>query len=316
MKVFSWLRISTIVVGSFLFFIQCPPEIPDEVAPIVNIIYPVSGQAVSGTIKVSVGASDETELKEINLFIDGERVISGSGPILEYLWNTAPIADNRNHNLYATAADKSDNYGFSGSVTVLVVPGSFPDTLAPVISILYPITGTVVVDTVNVVSQVYDDNQIDKVEYFVDGLLAHTTSLVPYNYQWIVSGYENGSSHSIFARAFDLNQNNSVSNLVTVTVQNTDITPPTLLIIHPAAGSIFTGGDTVSVVADAQDNMGIQRVEFYIDGELKLTDTSRPYRYLWDTSGYGDGRVHTIYVKAYDFAGNNNAQLITVTVTP
>ena len=316
MKFFSFLRIIMFTLVSLTLFIQCPPEIPDEIAPVVNIIYPVDGQAVSGTIKVSVGASDETDLKQVNLFIDGEMVAVSENPLLEYIWNTVPIADNGNHSLYATATDKSDNNGFSGNVIVRVVTGSYPDTLAPVITILNPVTGATVIDTVNVVSQVYDENEIDKVDYFVDGELIHTTSQVPYSYQWIVTNYENGSSHNLFGVAYDANQNSSVSNVVTVTVVNTDIIPPTVLIIYPAAASIFTAGDIVSVTADAQDNIGIQRVEFYVDGLLKITDTSRPYRYDWDTTGFGDGGTHTIYVKAFDFAGNSNAQLVTVTVNP
>ena len=316
MKVFSFLGMIMLILVSLTLFIQCPPEVPDEIAPVVNIIYPVDGQAVSGTIKVSVAASDETDLKQVNLFIDGEMVAVSENPLLEHIWNTVPIADNRNHSLYATATDKSDNNGFSGNVIVRVVTGSFPDTLAPVITILNPVTGAIVVDTVNVVSQVYDDNQIDKVQYFVDGELMHTTTQIPYSYEWIVTNYENGSSHNLFGVAYDANQNSSVSNVVTVTVQNTDITPPTVVIIHPATGTIFSAGVIVPVVADVQDEIGIQRVEFYIDGELKVTDTTSPYSYNWNTTGYGDGRTHTIYVKAFDLAGNNNAQLVTVTVNP
>jgi hypothetical protein len=514
MKVFSFLGAIMLILVSLMLFIQCPPEIPDEIAPVVNIIYPVDGQAVSGTIKVSVAATDETDLKQINLFIDGEMKAVSENQILEYMWNTTPIADNRNHSLYATATDRSDNNGFSGNVIVRVVTGSDPDTLAPVITILNPVNLSIVVDTVNVVSQVYDDTQIDKVEYFVDGELIHTTTQTPYSFKWIVTNYINGSSHSLFGQAYDMNQNSSVSNVVTVTVQNTvsypdtlppvitilnpvnlstvvdsvnvvsqvsdntqidrveyfvdgelihtatqtpysfkwivtnyvngsshslfgqaydtnqnssvsnvvtvtvqntvsypdtlppvitilnpvnlstvgdtvnvvsqvyddtqidrveyfvdgelihtttqmpynfqwiltnyvngsshslfgqaydtnqnssvsnvvtvtvqnaDITPPTVLIIYPASGSIFTAGTVISVTVDAQDNIGIQRVEIYIDGELKITDTSSPYSYDWDTTGYGDGGIHTIYVKAFDFAGNNNVQLVTVTVNP
>ena len=98
------------VVG--LLFLQCPPDVPDEIPPVVNIIHPVTGQAVSGTVLVSIGASDERELKEVNLFIDGHIVISSPGPLLQYDWDTAPIADDRNHSLYATATDGNNNKGF------------------------------------------------------------------------------------------------------------------------------------------------------------------------------------------------------------
>jgi subtilisin len=310
------ITILTFLIISLTFFIQCPPEIPDTVAPVVNIIYPVQGQAVSGLVKVTVGASDETELKQIDLFVDGARVKSAGGPLLEYDWDTAPIADNRNHSLYATATDKSDNNGYNGPITVRVISGVNPDTLPPVISILNPISGSIVADTVTVVPQITDDSPIDHVDYYVNGKIEYTTTQVPYEFEWNVQGYLNGTSLSLFARAFDINLNNSVSNVVTVTVQNTDITPPSVLILYPPAGTVFTAGDTVIIAVDAQDNFGIQRVDLYIDGELKITDTSAPYRFTWYTAGYGDGRSHSIYVKAFDFAGNTNTQLITVTVNP
>ncbi len=312
-RIFTTILFLTIITG---LFIQCPPEIPDTVAPVVNIIYPVQGQAVSGTVRITVGASDETELKQIDLFIDGDRITSSPGPLLEYAWDTEPIADNRNHSIYATASDKSDNNGFAGPVTVRVVSGSSPDTLPPVISILNPINGSIVADTVTVVPQIIDDSPIERVDYYVNGKIDYTTSQSPYEFEWNVQKYQNGTSLSLFARAFDINLNNSVSNIVTVTVQNTDITPPSVLILYPPAGTVLTAGDTVIVAVDAQDNFGIQRVEFYIDGELRLTDTSPPYKYTWYTAGYGDGRLHTLYVKAFDFAGNTNTQLVTVTVNP
>jgi hypothetical protein len=303
---------SVAALGSL--FLQCPPTLPDDIPPVVNIIQPVSGQVVSGTTLVTVGASDETELKEVVLFIDGVIVLTGKGALLQYSWDTAPIADNQEHNLYATATDGRNN-GFSGSVIVRVVSSSNPDSLPPVISILHPTTGSTVSDTVNVVPQIEDASPIDRVEYFVDGIVEATITQAPYEYLWPVTPFINGTVHTIFAKAYDINQNSSVSNIVSVTVQNIDIVPPSVLITFPTAGSVFTAGDTVEIVADAQDNIGIQRVEFSIDGQLKITDTSRPYSYIWDTTGFGAGQ-HTIYVKAYDLAQNSNAQLISVTINP
>ena len=208
-----------------------------------------------------------------------------------------------------------ENNGFSGSVIVRVISSSNPDSLPPVIAILHPTTGSIVSDTVNVVPEIVDASPIDRVEYYVDGILEATLTQAPYEYLWPVTALINGTVHTLFARAYDINQNNSVSNIVSVTVQNIDVIPPTVLITFPAPNAVFTAGDTVEIVADAQDNIAIERVEFSIDGQLKITDTSRPYSYIWDTTEFG-GSQHTIYVKAYDFAQNSNAQLITVTVNP
>jgi hypothetical protein len=314
MKFFSGTKSLFLIIACSLLFLQCPPEIPDEIPPVVNIIHPVNGQAVSGVVNVTVGASDETELKEVILYIDGVIVASTGDPLLNYTWDTAPIADDRNHSIYATATDGNGNNGFSGASVVRVVSGASPDTLPPVIAILNPVTGAIVNDTVNVAVQVEDDTGIDRVEYYVDGTLVFSNNQEPYNYQWDVTTLPDGSTPSIFAKAYDTNQNNTVSNTVSVTIQNTDIIAPTVQILYPTAGQTFIEGDIVPISVQAEDNVGIDRVEFFIDGVIQSTDTIAPYGYNWNTTGYGDGGPHSIFVKAFDFSNNNNAQLVSVIV--
>jgi len=59
---------------------------------------------------------------------------------------------------------------------------------------------------------------------------------------------------------------------------------------------------------------GVSKVEFYIDGALKSTDTTSPYNYSWDTKTIGDGS-HTILAKAYDNASPVNVGQASATVT-
>jgi Big-like domain-containing protein/immune inhibitor InhA-like protein len=91
-----------------------------------------------------------------------------------------------------------------------------------------------------------------------------------------------------------------------------DTTPPTTSITAPANGA--TVGGTVNVTASASDNVGVTRVEFYIDGGLSSTDTTSPYSFSWNTTGLVNGSSHTIQSKAYD-AANNVGTSSTVTVT-
>ena len=63
--------------------------------------------------------------------------------------------------------------------------------------------------------------------------------------------------------------------------------------------AIVIGSVTVNV--NASDNIGIAKVEFYIDSELKHTNYTMPYYWLWNETTIGK---HTIKVIAYDFAGN------------
>jgi hypothetical protein len=80
-----------------------------------------------------------------------------------------------------------------------------------------------------------------------------------------------------------------------------DTTAPTTSLTAPAAGATVSGTTTIS--ASASDNVGVSKVEFYVDSALKGTDTSSPYSYSWDTTAYSNG-AHTLYTKAYDAAGN------------
>jgi beta-lactamase superfamily II metal-dependent hydrolase len=80
-----------------------------------------------------------------------------------------------------------------------------------------------------------------------------------------------------------------------------DTTAPTTAVTAPANGSTVSA--TVSVTASASDNVGVTKVEFYLDGVLKTTDTSSPYSWSWDTTGSGNGS-HSLTTKAYDAAGN------------
>lgn len=80
-----------------------------------------------------------------------------------------------------------------------------------------------------------------------------------------------------------------------------DTTPPTVSITAPLNGATVVG--TVSINATASDNVGVTKVEFYVDGALKSTDTTSPYSYSWDSTSVANGS-HSLTAKAYDAALN------------
>ncbi|HWS70484.1 MAG TPA: Ig-like domain-containing protein, partial [Thermoanaerobaculia bacterium] len=80
-----------------------------------------------------------------------------------------------------------------------------------------------------------------------------------------------------------------------------DTTAPTVSVTAPTAGSTVSG--TVSINASASDNVGVAKVEFYVDGALRSTDTTSPYSWSWNTTTFADS-THTIVAKAYDAANN------------
>jgi chitodextrinase len=90
-----------------------------------------------------------------------------------------------------------------------------------------------------------------------------------------------------------------------------DTTKPVTTITMPEDLSTVSGN--VAVKATATDNTGIAKVEFYIQNVLKMTDTTSPYEYQWDTTAVADG-TYTVTAKSYDMAGNNSFDAQSVTV--
>ncbi len=91
-----------------------------------------------------------------------------------------------------------------------------------------------------------------------------------------------------------------------------DITPPTCTITAPASGATVSG--TVTFSANATDNSGtVSKVEFYVDGTLRNTDTTSPFSWPWDTRTFANSS-HTLKAIAYDAAGNSTPAQLTVTV--
>jgi len=72
---------------------------------------------------------------------------------------------------------------------------------------------------------------------------------------------------------------------------------PTVEITSPAENSSVSG--SVWIAAEAESEFGINKIEFYIDDELKATRTEAPYIYDWNTSSYPNGS-HKIKAVAYN----------------
>jgi outer membrane protein assembly factor BamB len=118
--------------------------------------------------------------------------------------------------------------------------------------------------------------------------------------------------YGIFTATFTVtdSQGNHSTDTANVTVH---FPPPTVRITKPVNGIYFMnmrilpfngilifGPITVNVEA-SQEQFGINRVEFYIDNDLKATDTAPPYSYTWRTPALFK---HYMSAKAFDNSGN------------
>lgn len=94
------------------------------------------------------------------------------------------------------------------------------DTEAPSVNITSPTNGSIVTGTVNISIGATDNETVERVELYINDTLAANYTTQPYTYAWVTDSLPNNSSHDIFARAYDTEENEGVSSTITVTVFN------------------------------------------------------------------------------------------------
>lgn len=277
---------------------------PDVTAPTVSLTAPAAGN-VSGTINVTANASDNVGVVGVQFQLDGANLGTEdvSSPY-SVSWNTTTIA-NGNHTLTAKARDAAGNSTISSSVIVNV---SNPDVTAPTVSITAPAAGNVS-GTINITANAADNVGVVGVQFILDGTNLGSEALTsPYSVSWNTTAVANGN-HTLTAKARDAAGNMTTSAQVIVNVNNTDIIAPTVNISAPAAGNV---SGTISVTANASDNVGVASVQFILDGaNLGSAVTTAPYSISWNTTTIANGN-HTLTAVAKDAAGNSttSAQVI------
>ena len=115
----------------------------------------------------------------------------------------------------------------AGIIFFAFIIGCFPriDREPPTVEIFNPANGETVSDSQNVWIIAEDDDQVARVELYVDDSLLLTMTEQPWDCHWVTYVYANNSTHRLLAMAYDRQENKGVSDTVTVTVINSWITP-------------------------------------------------------------------------------------------
>jgi serine protease len=122
---------------------------------------------------------------------------------------------------------------------------------------------------------------------------------------WLAPGSAGGAANVAFATGTLAEQASwsndtgacSLSHAIVSHGGGGDTTPPTA-----SASESGTSG-TITLSATASDNVGVTKVEFYVDSVLKGTDTTSPYSMTLDSTTLSNAS-HSLVAKAYDAAGN------------
>jgi len=113
-----------------------------------------------------------------------------------------------------------------------------PDTTPPTVTITSPQSGSTVSEVVSVTCISTDNEGVEKVELWIDGVSTGVTDETePYSLDWITTTYDDGS-YVITVRSYDTSENTTDSDPITLTVDNPP-TPPELYPIVYKNGSFI-----------------------------------------------------------------------------
>ena len=203
----------------------------------------------------------------------------------------------------------SDDYSVSPTLrpklAVTYIDGS--SAQAPHVAVSGPSTGAPVGgNAVPVTADASDDRRVERVEFLLDGGLIGTDMSAPYGVTWN-STTTSAGNHTLVARAVDDagNIRNSTGNPVIVD----NSSAPTTNVTAPNNGATVSGA-SVAVTANAADDIGVSRVEFYVDDVRIGEDTASPFSMTWNTLNgdlpFYDG-AHVVTSRAYDGGGKVTA---------
>ena len=271
----------------------------DRTPPVLTLLYPTAGSVISGIVNVNVDASDNIGVTLIEFYVNGNLVDTINNAPWEFSWNTTTLPVGT-HALYVKGFDAAGNVGTIPSTTFTIADN--PDVTPPTMTLLYPSGGSQLTGNVEVVVDAIDDVGVTQVKFYIDGNRVSTITNEPWEYSWNTAGYSSGT-HVLFVKGFDAAGNIGIIPSTDFEIlDQSDTTPPTLTLLYPAAGSFITG--IVNVAVDATDDVGVDSVQFFVDGILEITDFTEPWGFGWNTAPLDSGTTHTLYMKGFDPSGN------------
>ncbi len=120
-----------------------------------------------------------------------------------------------------------------------------------------------------------DDVFVESVDFLVDGQVVGTDYRAPFEQRVLVPA---GAAQLVLgAVARDLAGNEAAAEPVVLLVEANQA--PVVELVAPVPGQSVTAGSRLALVAAASDDVAVARVEFYVDGILRASDTTAPYRH-------------------------------------
>jgi len=193
----------------------------DNIPPSGVITYPYAGQNVNGIIQIQTEVDDNFGIYQVQFYInDSLSLIDNQNPF-EYEWNTLLFTEDEEHVIKIIVSDFNNNT-FENVLSVTVNNNPFPDddNIYPFASILNPISGQSISDTISVIGFATDNYQVTQVQFLINNEIVSTLNDTPYTFQWSTVELENNSEHVIIMTAEDQAGNITTAQPVLVNISN------------------------------------------------------------------------------------------------
>jgi peptidoglycan/xylan/chitin deacetylase (PgdA/CDA1 family) len=264
----------------------------DQTPPDVDLVQPGGEATVHGTTSLVASASDESGIDHVDFLVNGNVIGTDNAEPYTQAWDSTQVADGT-VNVQARAVDTAGNVATTAARQILV------DNTAPTSAIACngttcrtgPYSGSVSVT----LSGADAGSGLGSIRYSTDGSDPDPLTGLRYTGPFTVS-----STTTVKFRAID-----NAGNAEGVNGQTIQITgPPGVTLTAPADGA-WTNGATM-LAADANSAVGIDHVDFQIDGSTVGSDSSAPYSVSWNAATVTDGS-HTVKAVAVDTDGNSTS---------
>ncbi len=276
----------------------------DLTPPTISITSPANGTTVSGTVNVTVNATDNRAVSSVSLSVDGSFVGNSTSSPFTISWNSATVI-NGTHTITVMARDAAGNSA-SSSAQVTVNTVSNTDVTNPTVSITSPASGASVTGSVDIAANASDNIGVSSIKFSIDGTVIGSDNSSPYSFSWSTTSIAAGI-HSITATAYDAAGNTS-SQSINVTVNTTVINPPTLpasaqLIMPPVKNQ----GGEFSCVAFAAGYAARSAEQFYKTNATGYSFANNVFspEFLYNQTKFGDCGAGTSVTTVLEFMKTN-----------
>lgn len=267
-------------------------------SPMVRIVLPQNGYVIDRPqVEIAAEAKDNEGINYVEFYLADKALKKVFNPPYKILYDFMPVVAGK-HYLTAKAENALGNTGISDRVEI---------AKPAFVTIVSPAHKSKVMGTLSEFKITCSDEIVGPIKLYIDRTLcqtirvaAPTTGPVVIPYSWDTTRYPVFSEHTISVEVLTVKDLILSKGIAVVIVDNTvDNTPPVIKLQSSQTGN-FSG--TVLFTAQASDDKGVERVEFYINGSL-AEDQVFPDEYEWDSSKAPTGN-YSFMAKAYDTAGN------------